>query len=187
MSLSIAAYRQAGDQIEDGDVADNANIQTAKLGTQTLYRSIPGTAFLGSGSGVSQTNSGVFGGTTLPNANSGSLYASIPLPDEYVSGDITLKIFWNSAGTAGDLKLTADVKSTTDDGTMTSEETDTVTTTVNGTTTRINQSSIVLSGSNFTAGDVIGLLISRDPADAADTLASDVLIIEVTLEFTGRG
>lgn len=187
MSLSIAAYRQAGDQIEDADVDENANIQTAKLGTRTLYRSIPGTAFQRSGSSVALVNQGVFGGVTLPNANTGNLYASFPLPDEWTSGTIVLKIFWNSAGTAGDLKLTANVKSTTDSGTLTAEETDTVTTTVNGTTTRINESSITLDAADFTASDVIGLNISRDPSDAADTLASDVMIMEVTLEFTGRG
>lgn len=187
MSLSIAAYRQAGDYIEDADVSDNANIETAKLGTRTLYRSLPATIFQRSGTGVSLTTSGVFGGVTLPDANAGSLFASFPLPDEYVSGAITIRIFWNTTATSGAAKFFADVKSTSQDGSLTSEETDSVVDTANGTASRINDATIDLDAADFTAGDIIGLKIYRDPSDGSDTLGADLVVFEVTLEFTGRG
>ena len=187
MSLSIAAYRQAGDQIEDDDVHPNANIQISKLGTRTLYLSIPATLFQRSGSGVALVTSGVFGGVTLPNANTGNLYASVPLPDEYDSGTITLRVFWKTAATAGNLKLNANLASVAKDGALTVEEAETATVAANGTTNLLNEATFTFTASDFEAGDIVGVNLNRDPADVADTLASDVMIIEATLEFTGRG
>ena len=90
MSLSIAAYRQAGDTIDDADVDENADIEISKLGTRTLLRSIPATMFQRSGAGCVLTNNGVYGGVIMPDANDATLYIAFALPDEWESGDIVI-------------------------------------------------------------------------------------------------
>lgn len=188
MSLSIAAYSQAGDLIEDADVDDNANIQISKLTTRTLSFSFPAVMSQKSGSGVISSFLGVYGGVVLPDANTGNLYMAFPLPDEWVSGGIiTVRVWWKTAATAGNVKFSGLLKSTTKDGTTASEETVTVTDAANGTTNLINDATMAFAAADFTAGDIVGFNLKRDPADAADTLSSDTLIFAIDFEFTGRG
>lgn len=188
MSLAISAYRQAGDQIEDVDVDPNADIETSKLGTRTLYRSIPPAAFMLSGSSVAFTNNNVFPAITMPDANAGNIYVSLPMPDEWdEASDITINIIWQTSATAGNAVLNASAASRKEDGAMTSEVSGSATTAAQGTANRIQISSIALAAANFAKGDIIGLNISRDGTAVGDTIAADLRILAVYIEFTGQG
>jgi len=185
-----AAYRIAGHQFSDEDFDKNANILTSKLGTRTLYYTIPATAFYLTGASVIKTTSNVFGGVTLPNTNAGFMYAAIPIPHEYDSGNVVVKILWNSAAISGDMKLFARIKPVIEGDTTTDSAAVTGTSTAKGTTLLLNELTITITEANFrTSGSerMIGLRISRDPADGSDTINSDVKIFAVSLEFTGRG
>lgn len=188
MALGISAYRQAGDTIEDADVDDNADIQISKLGTRTLIFSFPAPLFQRNGSGVITAFTGIYGGVVLPDANDGDMWISFPVPDEWVSGgDITVRIWWLTAATAGDIKFFGKLQSTTKDGTPANEEIDTVVDTAKGTTNLINTATIVYAAADFAVGDVIGFNLNRTPADGSDTLAADAQVLCVDFEFTGRG
>ena len=188
MALGISAYRQAGDQIEDADVDDNADIEIAKLSTRTLIFSFPAPLFQKSGTSVINSFLGVYGAVVLPDANDGDIYVSFPLPDEWVAGgNITVRIWWLTAATAGNIKFFGKIMSTTIDGVPTNEEISTVVDTANGTTNLINDATISFAAADFTAGDIIGFNLNRTPADAADTLGADAKILAIDFEFTGRG
>lgn len=185
-----SAYRLAGHQFSDEDFDKNANIETSKLGTRTLRFTIPATAFHLSGSSVAKTKNGTFGGVTMPNANAGNMYVAIPIPAEYDSGNVILRILWNSAGTSGDLKLVSEVKPVSEGDTTASGVTDSATATTQGTTLLLNILSITVAAADFRTSNneqMVGIQIQRDPADGSDTLSSDVTIFAVSLEFTGRG
>ena len=187
MSLSIAAYRQAGDTIEDADIDEDAGIEISKLATRTLYVSIPAPALMRSGAGVASGAEGVYGTVTLPDANTGILYGFFPLPDEWDSGTITCRIWWNTPATANDVKFSIALKSTTVDGTTTAEETLTVTDTADATGDDINNATVSFAAADFTKGDFIGFSLTRDPSDVADTLGASAKIFAVDFEYTGRG
>ena len=188
MSLSIAAYSQAGDLIEDDDVDENAEIEIAKLGTRTLIFSFPAPLFQKSGAGCVSGFLGVYGGAVMPDANATNLFISFPVPDEWVSGgNITVRVWWKTAATAGNVKFSGLLKSATIDGTTAVEETVTATDAANGTTNLINDTTMAFAAADFTIGDVIGFNLNRTPTDAADTIASDTLVFAVDFEFTGRG
>lgn len=188
MSLSISAYGQAGDLIEDADVDDNANIQISKLTTRSLRISFPAPLCQTVGAGVATSFLGVYGGVTLPDANAGNMFLSFALPDEWVSGGIiTARIWWKTTAVAGNMKLTGALRSTTKDGADSAEETLTATDTAAGTTNLINDTTMAFAAADFATGDFVGFNLSRNPLDAADTLGADVLILAIDFEFTGRG
>lgn len=188
MTLGIAAYRQAGDLIEDADVDDNANIAIAKLSTRTLRLSIPAPCFQRLGTGVITGFLGVYGGVVFPDANQGDMLITFPIPDEWVSGGIiTARVWWKTTATAGNIKLIGNLKSTTQDGTTANEETVNATDAANGTTNLINDTTMAFAAADFAVGDIVAFNLERIPADAADTIAADALIFAVDFEFTGRG
>ncbi len=183
----ITGWGQAGFLIADDDVSPDANLARAKLGTRTAYVTIPAAGMLLSGTGVVKGFTGVFGHVVFPDANTAALYATIPLPDDYDSGDIVFRIFWLANDTTGDVKFTLAASCVSPAGATTAEETDTVTDTAAGTVNLINSAAITIAAAVFTGGDLIALLLSRDPADAADTIAADVNILAVRMEYTARG
>lgn len=187
MALTIAPWRQNGYKLTDEDISDDAEIEISKLGTRTIRDFLAALEATLVGSGVIGAARGDFAGAVLPNANSGSLYWNWNVPDEWVSGnDITFRIFWGSGSTGGDVKFTMTLRSTAADGDTASEVSGTVTTTA-PTAGKLKASTITIAAANFAAGDIVGIKLTRDPADAADTLAADIECYGVDAEFTGRG
>jgi hypothetical protein len=190
----ITAYRIAGYAIDDEDFDENANLSELSTASRTLRINLPVPSLIPSGAGVSLTSNGVFPGYILPNANTGYLYFSIPLPTEYeLLIGATLRILWNSAGTAGNLKITSDICTSHYFGDTASTETVSATQAATGTANLLSEMTFAFNASNFglhsynPMDEIIGIKIKRDPADGADTLASDVRILAITFEFTGRG
>lgn len=118
-----------------------------------------------------------------------SAHYAFRLPADYGSGGV-LKLQWTANATSGDCKWQAQV------GAITPADADTplehafaaaatVTTTTNATEARrLNESSITLTMDSAAAGDLIELVIFRDSADAADTLAVDAELIIASFEYT---
>lgn len=179
--------RIAGNLIADEDVSEHANIEIKKIGTRTIIRSFTANEFMTSGAG-NVSFEGVFPSRLLLDTQTGSMYKSFMLPDEWVSSsNITFDIYWTAAPIAGAAKFSVLIQSCPTNTVIATEDTQTVTTTVNGTTGRINKSSVTFAASVFTAGDVVGVQISRDPADANDTLGATLEVLCVVMSFTGRG
>ena len=183
-----SAARRAGFRLNNKSVADAAAIDMAKIGTRTLRVPLPAQAFVGSGTSVAISADGIFNVFLLPNANTGSLYTAHRLPAEWVStSNVTLNIYWKSTGITGDCKFSVELASVIVGETLALDDTQTVTTTVETTADKVSKSSVTFAAALFAAADVLGIRITRDPADAADTLASDVEVVGAELEFTGRG
>lgn len=114
---------------------------------------------------------------------------TFPLPADYASGG-TLRILWMANATTGSCKWQARVGAVTPGDTDTPLEhaqaaAATVTTATNGTEARrLNESSITLTMDSAAAGDLISLVLLRDPADAEDTLTVDAEVITVEFQYT---
>lgn len=184
---TIAGYRQAGHTIDDEDFHENANLQTSKFGTRTLFKTLIAASGVLSAANIAKTDSGVFGGLSMSDGGASSVTFSFRKPTEYVSGDVVLRILWNTAATSNDLKLTSKIKSATTEDTTASGATDSGTATADGTANDLNELTITIAAADFNANEFIGLEISRDPTDGADTLSADAKIFAICIEYTGRG
>jgi hypothetical protein len=182
-----SAIGKTGFKFEDIDFADDAAIDTSKLGTRTLKIPLPLVDFYLTGTSAVFAVDGVHITALFPNANSANAYISFPLPANYVSGQFTIDVYWKSAGVTGNAKIQTLVALKADGDTTASEGTFTVTDAVPTTADQIKKSTITVSGLVYTAGDLVGLNILRDPSDVADTLASDIELVAVVVNYTGRG
>ncbi len=185
----ITGWGLQGNLIADNDVSDNANLSRSKLGTRTAYLDInPCYGYL-SGTSVAKTTDGVFSSVLFPDANTGNMRYSFPLPNDYASGDLTLRIFWKSAATAGDAYFEIEFSSVVAGVSTTAlaETTPTGTSTVNGTANRINSVALTVSASFVTSGDICFLNLARVPGNAADTLGADLEVLLIRMEYTARG
>lgn len=182
-----SSARRAGFKVNDEAIEDGAAISMAKFGVRTLYIPLPTTVFTLSGTSVAIAIDGVFNVITMPDANVGNIYTSRRLPAEWDSGAIVLTIFWKSTAITGNAKFSASISSKATGGTTALEVTQTVTTAANTTASKLTVSQVSFVAGTFTAGDLLGLLISRDPTDVADTLGADLSIVGAVLEYTGRG
>lgn len=186
MTLDIAAWKQAGNLISDEDVDDNADIESSKIATRTLQIFLPARAGRATGT-TGATNNGVFGGVIMPNSASSSIHWAMRIPAEYDSGDVTFKICLVRAGAgAGNIKFTLNIKSASVGDSLASGASGTATSAAPP-TAAIKEMSVVMTAANFTAGEIVFVKLFRDPADAADTLAEDLIALGVSVEFTGRG
>lgn len=112
------------------------------------------------------------------------------LPANYSSAPV-LKLLWMANATANAVKWQSQVAAVTPDDADTPLEhayatADTVTTNVNTTEARrLTLSSITISNADsMAAGDLIQLVIFRDPSDAADTATVDAELLSVSFEYT---
>jgi len=114
------------------------------------------------------------------------------MPGNYAS-DPVLKLDWYAAATSGDVVWCAEVSAITESDAATPEDKtgDTVNAvddTVDGTTKELNQCSITLTNADsVAAGDLVMLVLYRDPEDASgntDTLVGDAYLLGASLEYT---
>lgn len=119
------------------------------------------------------------------------LWWTFAMPAAYVSGG-TVKLLWMTAAvTSTSVVWCARIGAVTSGDADTPVEhaaaaASTATSAVNTTEARrLTAASITLANlDSVAAGDLVNLLVYRDPADAADTLASDAELVAVALEFT---
>lgn len=121
-------------------------------------------------------------------------YASFSavMPNHYSAGGFTLKIFWTSEATTGDVKWDAAFKAHADSSSITGETyaaVNTVTTTTDGTARDTNESTITFTdgadSDSVAKNEYFRLTITRDSADAGDTMNSnDAELIAVYLTET---
>lgn len=111
------------------------------------------------------------------------------LPPTYASGG-ALQIQWMANATANAVKWQANVGAITPGDADTPLEhafaaAATVTTNVNtAEARRLTESSITLTMDSAAAGDMIELVLFRDPSDGADTSTVDAEMIQVSFEYT---
>lgn len=114
------------------------------------------------------------------------------MPRHYDGGGLTVTIIWTSEATSGDVKWDAAFKALADTTNLLSSTyaaVNTVTTTTDGTARDINTSEITFTDGadmdSVAAGEYFRLLITRDSADAADTMNSnDAELISVEIRET---
>ncbi len=111
------------------------------------------------------------------------------MPNDYASGD-QLDIYWMLNGTSNAVKWQARLGAITADDTDTplehaSSTAATVTTNVNTTEARrLTKSTITLNMDSAAAGDLIFIVIFRDPSDGSDTSTVDAEMIGATFRYT---
>lgn len=182
-----SSARRAGFKVNDKTVKDLAAISMAKIGTRTLHMALPPQAWHLVGTNVVVQSQGVFNVIQCPDANTADLYTSFRLPAEYDSGNLTLTIYWLSSAVAGNVKLTAQLAGKAVGGTTASEETIVTVTTVSATSLQLNKHQFNFNSADVTALDLVGIHITRDPADVLDTLGADIVIVSAFLDYVGRG
>jgi hypothetical protein len=185
---NVSSARRAGYKITSESVHNSANIASTKLGTRTLTLPMPTPAHSTTGAGTTKSTSGMFVVIPLPNANSGGLFGAFQLPCEWVAAtDVKVSIYWYSAGITGNVKFTVYCAPKVAGESTASADTQTVITAAPTTANMIKKSQVSFSNTLFAANDWVGYEVYRDPTDGSDTLASDVYILNVVIEFTGRG
>ena len=180
----ICPARKSGYTIGNADVDSAAAIAVTKIGTRTLYLSFPPQSMQNTGT---VSNSGVFPTVCFDDATQRYSRLAFALPAEYSSGAISVDIYWITAATTGDAKFTVDIKSTTTGGTTASENQQTIATTTDATANEINKSTVSFAASLLASGDIVGIQITRDGTDAADTIGADLYVLLVVVSYTGRG
>lgn len=107
------------------------------------------------------------------------------VPKNYI-GTAKLIVFWNANATTGNCiyDLSYLTRSNGEDmGAAATSTSDTVTQGTNGTAFNLNTSTMTLTSSNFTAGDICLLELFRDTLNASDTLAVSAIIHKVVFEY----
>lgn len=183
-----SSARRAGFKFNNKAFKKGADIAASKIGTRTLTSVIAPNDFVLSGAGVAMAVDGIFSSITLPDANAANLYATAKIPMEYAGGFVTLDIYWKTTAVnvANNIKFTVAMASKAGGESTALNDTQSVTQAPAAVSNQLRKASIVFSGIVFTAGDFVGIHILRDPADAADTLATDAKLIQCVLKFTGR-
>ncbi|MCK5609216.1 hypothetical protein KAR91_45500 [Candidatus Pacearchaeota archaeon] len=187
----MSAYKEKdtacllGYLIANDCIDTNAAIAISKLGTETKRLDLG----LGDYTDATVNKDGVFPTALFHDAGAKHMYKSFPLPKKYDSGDLKLVIVWKTAVIINDAKFQLSGRSSPADGSAgtASEFTGNVVTTAHGVANRYIKSEITILEANVAAGDQVGLDVYRDPADAADDLAADLYVVNMYLEFLGRG
>lgn len=107
------------------------------------------------------------------------------IPDTYTSGSITPTIYWVGTPVAGDVVWSVNTVGRTD-----SEQydvalggTQSVTTTIDGTTLDINTSTFTAFDPGWDAGDIVIWKLFRDANNGSDTMAGDADMIMAKIEW----
>jgi len=188
MSLrDTSGLGRTGFKFENIDFSDDAAIAMTKFGTRTLQLALDPSASYFSGTSVAISVDSNVTVLTLPDANDGLMYFTFKMPAEMVvSGSVTIDIYWKTTAITGDVYLESKICSATTGEATTVEDTQTTTSPAPTTSGQIKKSTITHSTSIMTQNDWIGLLITRYPANAADTLGADIKVLMVVFNYTGR-
>jgi len=187
MSITnFSAARRAGFKITNRGIKKTAVIDMTKVATRTLFMAFnPASGHIAGG--AAEATDGIFAAVTLVDASTSNIYITSKLPEEFIVADVILTWYWKSATASGDAKFTARLCAKADSEDIAETDNQTVTTTVNATANKLNKSQVTFDSSKFALDDWIGVMISRDPADVADTLGADLNVVGFVIEFTGRG
>ena len=189
MDLSIAAWRQNGAQLIDENISVDANLERSKLGTRTLKHVIPAIMGHSDSAGTGPTDDTPFAGILFPDANTAVYSFQFAIPDHWEEGqDITLDVWWNTTVTSGNLRMAVDYAPKEEGETLTATASQLVNTdAAAGSAGFLNKISFTLLAAGIKKGDIMGILLTRDPANGSDTLSADVKVFALTLSLTARG
>jgi len=107
------------------------------------------------------------------------------VPKNYV-GTAKIGVRWKVSVTTGDVVWDADYRAVAEAESgdpSTHQESVTVTDTAAGTARLLNDAEMALTSANLAVDDTLYVTISRDGADAADTMAASAELIDAWLEF----
>ena len=167
-------------QIDQNNLADNGvttikindeSVTTDKLATTTRKRDLA--------VWTRTTTSGA----TFPDSASQGLKMVQAIPDDYVSGDLTVKILLRGP-TSGNMMMQRDTFRFRKDTAHSQIDSSVTGTVAMGTGSK--EYSFTVSSSNFQAGDTIRFDITRLGSDASDTGAGDADYDGGWIEYTGR-
>jgi hypothetical protein len=125
-----------------------------------------------------------------PDADSRARW-SIPLPDDYVSGDVTYTVFWSPSNTdTGNVNWEVDIGSIPNTELLNAGDWQTkldVNEAGNGVTNQLQEEAFILGAAEITVGDTMYFAVNRDGADAVnDTFTGNVDIHAVRIDYTGK-
>jgi len=141
--------------------------------------------------GVKDTND-IFPAEVLvfnDSARDDQAFAHIRIPDDYSSG-AEFSIVWTSTATTGNVRWAVayfvvsgnDVQSF--DTTATQEKLEVTDAAPSAAHERLRAQTTSPAGANFVAGDNLLIILSREGADAADTMAAAAIVFDAYLEYT---
>jgi len=179
--------RISGAKAADSDVDASAGINPLKVEKHSLFLNwSPSTVQIVSGSPVANIVS-VFSGWKLPDAAASSIAFNLISPRTEISpGDrATLWIWMYQTAASGMVRLVVDIRPVIEGSlSVTSALQRAVAFSPNQSTLSLGK--IDFPPAIFSNGQIIGIKISRDPANALDTIAADLTIFNCSLEVQGR-
>lgn len=110
----------------------------------------------------------------------------VRVPDDYV-GSPVLMVLWSANATTGDVVWDVDYTAIADAESVdpsTDDENATATESTDATALDLNTSEVSLTAGNFAAGDLVRGKLSRDGANASDTLAADARVHGVFFKYS---
>lgn len=124
----------------------------------------------------------------FPKERQTEAYFQLHVPSEYASGEKLGLIYDSEDGEAGDVYFTAEVMAVSDGEKANAASFDTAnagTETVEGTVGKTNLLEITLTNADSATDlDLLIIRLRRLPANASDTLAADVRVLEAWLDMT---
>lgn len=115
------------------------------------------------------------------------IHGSVEVPQNYV-GTAVLIAVWTTTATSGDVVFDFDYRAVGGNDAESLDQTGTqeavtVTDTAPSATLERMEAEMALTSANLVAGDTLQYLLSRDGAQAGDTLAADMLLVGAYLKF----
>lgn len=185
---------QAGARAENSDFAapsGTAGINPLKVTKRTLKIPfhITSGGIVTSG-GITLAGSGLFGCATFQNASAGYILVQASAPRGEISpgSSAILKVAWAVGGvTAGNVRFVADLKPAINGiSALTSALTRNVIQAADGVTAQIMVAKMEIPPAILNNNQLWGLKLARDPINALDTLAADVIVLGIWMEISGR-
>lgn len=120
-----------------------------------------------------------------PDAVVTSLYVGFIVPDDYVSGDITMKLMRHATVAANTAVMSYSTFRFRDNAATTTPHVG-VASNYTATDTNARITSVTLAAANFQAGDFVRWAWVRDGSNGSDTLAGAMVYDGAWIEYTGR-
>lgn len=182
----ICTSRIAGFKIADEDIDAQANINPNKLGLRQKYVSFNPAEVYTNGTVIQD---GPFPAIEFDNTNVRYLQLGFALPGDYASDtEAALDIFWKSISTSGNVRFAVELASVGEGSPSTSPELiDAIVDAAAPVSNQINKATLNLAAGLFAANDIVGIKITRDPANSLDTLENAIQILVVRFVYYARG
>jgi hypothetical protein len=185
-NLAVTAAKIAAAAVETTKIANDA-VTPAKIPNRTRHVFFDGN-YMGISGGATRTVTGTdvqLNYISLPSTGTSLATGAFVIPADWVSGNVTVKIWWSSSATSGDVRFNLrTLARASGEAINASPEVDTeLTVSAPGGSNEI-QVTTLSSAVPVSAGDMLMLNVRRLGDHAEDTMSASVQLFNVEIEYT---